>query len=237
MMDESLPPSPAAASDTSPHSDADWAHDPLAMQVLTVEHWSLLASRSMSWNESFSRAAMFLTALSSSVVALALVGQSTGYSASFIAFALILLPVVLFMGLATAARLSQVNSADLLYVQAMNRLRHAYLEIVPGVAPYISTASHDDLDSSIVPFTIDPHVNPYVQVFVTTPALVSVICSVLAGAIAGIIVSQLAAGLLAPIAAGSIVFLVCLIGLAAYRQREFRRLSGSLEVRFPRDRR
>ena len=33
-------------------------------QFLATEHWSLLATRSLSWNESFSRSSMFLTSLS-----------------------------------------------------------------------------------------------------------------------------------------------------------------------------
>ena len=38
-------------------------------QFLTTEHWSLLATRSMSWNEAFSRTSMFLSTLSAATVA------------------------------------------------------------------------------------------------------------------------------------------------------------------------
>lgn len=47
--------------------------DSVRMQILATEHWSLLATRSMVWNEMFTRAGMFLTTLSASIVALALV--------------------------------------------------------------------------------------------------------------------------------------------------------------------
>jgi len=73
----------------------------LRVQILSTEHWSLLATRSQTWNESFARAQMFVSALSASVIALALVAQSTGFESGFIAFALVLLPVVLFLGLTT----------------------------------------------------------------------------------------------------------------------------------------
>lgn len=43
------------------------------LQILSTEHWSLLASRSLGWNEVFSRTTMFLATLSGAVVALALV--------------------------------------------------------------------------------------------------------------------------------------------------------------------
>ena len=49
----------------------------LQLQVLSTEHWSLLASRSLAWNESFSRAGMFLSTLTGAIVALALVAQAT----------------------------------------------------------------------------------------------------------------------------------------------------------------
>ena len=48
----------------------------LRLQILTTEHWSLLSTRNLSWNEAFSRATMFLSLLSGAVVALALVARS-----------------------------------------------------------------------------------------------------------------------------------------------------------------
>jgi len=45
------------------------------VQILATEHWSLLATRSMTWSEIFSRAGIFLTVVSASVVALALVAR------------------------------------------------------------------------------------------------------------------------------------------------------------------
>ena len=32
-------------------------------------------------------------------------------------------------------------------LQAMNRIRHAYLEMVPTLAPYFSVSQYDDADS------------------------------------------------------------------------------------------
>ena len=47
----------------------------IKMQIMSTEHWSLLATRSLAWNETFMRAGMFLSTLSFAVVALATVGQ------------------------------------------------------------------------------------------------------------------------------------------------------------------
>src|SRR5256885_14505233 len=73
----------------------------MRLQILSTEHWSLLASRSLAWNESFSRAGMFLTTLSGAIVALGLVGGASGFGDGFTVFALVILPVVLFIGVAT----------------------------------------------------------------------------------------------------------------------------------------
>lgn len=75
------------------------------LQILTTEHWSLLSTRALSWNETCSRTAAFLAALSGAGVALALVAQATAFGEGFAMFALLIPPVVLFFGVATFARL------------------------------------------------------------------------------------------------------------------------------------
>src|SRR6266849_561070 len=88
----------------------------MRLQILSTEHWSLLASRSLTWNESFSRAGMFLTTLSGAIVALGLVGGATGFGEAFTLFALVILPVVLFIGVATVTRLGVANYHDAMCV-------------------------------------------------------------------------------------------------------------------------
>src|ERR1700716_4167894 len=77
----------------------------MRLQILSTEHWSLLAARSLAWNESFSRAGMFLTTLTGAIVALALVAQASAFGDAFTLFPLVILPVVLFIGVTTGMRL------------------------------------------------------------------------------------------------------------------------------------
>jgi hypothetical protein len=59
-----VPPHPATPQVTAgPHT----------LQILTTEHWSLLAARSLVYTEAMSRTSIFVAALSGAVVALALV--------------------------------------------------------------------------------------------------------------------------------------------------------------------
>jgi hypothetical protein len=62
------------------------------------------------WNEAMSRTTLFLTVLSAAVVSLALVARATGFGHRTTTLALALLPVVLFLGVATHLRLVQINA-------------------------------------------------------------------------------------------------------------------------------
>jgi hypothetical protein len=127
-----------------PPLDHTGAAASLRAQILATEHWSLLATRSMTWNEIFSRTGTFLTVLSASVVALSLVAQASDFGANFRAFALLVLPIALLVGFGTYLRLVEADIEDAWLVVGMNRLRHAYLEMAPELDPYFVTSPYDD---------------------------------------------------------------------------------------------
>jgi choline-glycine betaine transporter len=85
----------------------------LRLQILTAEHWSLASTRSLTYSESLSRVTMFLSVLSGSVVALALLVQVDHLRETFLAAAIPVLSVVLFVGVSTIVRLSELNREDL----------------------------------------------------------------------------------------------------------------------------
>lgn len=206
----------------------------LRLQVLATEHWGLLATRSLAWNESFTRAGMFLSTLSGSIVALALVAQATQFGGEFTLFALVILPVVLFIGISTFLRMGSSNYYDALCVVGMNRIRHAYMEITPEVEPYLVMGIHDDDDGIGRTMGAVPGTNVIVDIMVSTPFVVAVINSVIAGVIVTLVAEQLnlatplAFGL--PIVAGAAVF-----GLQALlATRGIATAVKSLEPRFPR---
>ncbi|WP_210480216.1 hypothetical protein [Naasia sp. SYSU D00948] len=113
-------------------------------QLLATEHWSLLASRSTTQSEVLVRINMFLTLVSAGLVSLALIGQATGFGESFRLFAVVVLAFICVVGVLTQVRVLNVGQEDLMYVLAMNRLRGAYVELDPGVAPYLMASTHDD---------------------------------------------------------------------------------------------
>jgi hypothetical protein len=211
--------------------------DPRAIQILATEHWSLLATRSLTWSESFSRTSLFLSVLSASVVALGLVGGATGFGKEFSFFALALLPVTLFVGAATFVRLDEVNLEDAMWVVGMNRIRHAYIEANPGLEKYFSSGWTDDEVGIAMTFgmTKDPTpANTLVHQFVTTPGMVAVIDGALAAAISGIALSVVTGpGMLATIPVALVVGVATTAVLMWTSVRRGRRVLASLETRFP----
>ena len=121
--------------------------DPRTITLLSTEHWSLLSARSLAYNEAFVRAGMFLTFLSTSFVALALVAQAMSFGRDFLSVAALVLAFDFVIGLTTFLRMNGANLDDLRANHGMARLRHAYTQITPIVTPYFTTPTHDDIDA------------------------------------------------------------------------------------------
>ena len=206
---------------------------PHALQILSTEHWSLLAARSLVYTEALSRTSIFVAALTGSVVALALVAQATDFGSGFVAFALVLLPVVYFLGIVTVARLGQVNLEDATWVQGMNRIRHAYLELAPELEPYFVTSHYDD-DRGVLQSSVAMREwPPWTQAFVAIPGVVAVIDSVVAGAIAGIAAIGVDLGTASAVASGAALFVLSLGGFTVWGRRLFARGRRQMVPLFP----
>ena len=216
-------------------ADGEGLAPALRLQILTTEHWSLLSTRAMSWNEAFSRVGMFLSALSGAVVALALVAGATGFSDGFMTFALLLLPVVLFAGVGTFVRLVAINGEDLRWVIGMNRLRHAYLEAAPELRPYFVTGWSDDEAGIMTTFGAVPGPGGFVHEFVTTPGLVAVVDGVVAGALAALIAVRSGADASVTLVGAVGVGVLTVALLAVHQYRRVVRPRGLLDARFPSD--
>jgi hypothetical protein len=207
----------------------------LRLQILTTEHWSLLSTRALSWNEAFSRATMFLSALTGAVVALALVAQATSFGEGFVTFALLILPVVLFVGVATFVRLVAINHEDVRWVIGMNLLRHAYLEAAPELIPYFITGWHDDEAGIMATFGARAGRGSFAHEFVTTPGVVGVIDGVLAGALTGIVTMRLGAGTSLTLGLAVLAALLTVGVLAVHQFRGVVRPRAQDLPRFPGD--
>jgi hypothetical protein len=217
---------------TSGHSDFGQAGAPAAVraQILATEHWSLLATRSMTWSEIFSRTGIFLTVLSATVVALSLVAQGTGFGQAFRVFALLVLPIALLVGLSTYIRLVEADIEDVWLVAGMNRLRQAYLQLEPELDPYFVTSHHDDEAGVLQTYSFQVGL---MHLFSGSPVIVGIIDAVISGVVAAVATQALGGMVGVQVAIGFVVTLVSGMLLGALGRRRLAQLRRDLQPRFP----
>ncbi len=201
------------------------------VSIMTTEHYNLQTGRAMTVSEATGRASLFVGAVSSGLIALALVAQLSHLGTAFFAFSLVVLPTLFFMGLITFRRVLQAGLADVTYSRGINRIRHLYLEYAPEMQPYFILGAHDDEEETLQQESMLP---TWVQGFFGMASMVAIITSVLAGSFLGMLFILFALPLWACIVAGVIGFLVSVVLLQTYQQGQWVRLGKSLPVNFPR---
>jgi hypothetical protein len=183
-----------------------------AVTFATTEHFNLQTARALTVSEANGRASIYLAALSGNLIALAFVGQMSRLGTEFYAFALILLPVLAFVGLVTFLRLVQSSIEDIAYANRIALLRSFYLRVSPELEPYLvavwGTRSAAPLDAE----TLAPSAW---QLTLTAAGMVAVVNSVVVAACAGLVLEAAGVHSLAiPVAVGAV------IGAAAFTLHE-----------------
>jgi hypothetical protein len=240
-MQESIPVGvaegrPLDQATTSASSTAGSLSDPRALQILSTEHWSLLAGRSLAYNEAFSRAGMFLSFLSATLIVIGFLIGTQGLSSDVVPVAAILLLADLFIGLATVSRLISASSEELQCLRGMNRIRHAYREMVPGIEPYFVSGFHDDARGVLAAYgdvrTVGG-LGAFVHGLSTTVGMIGTIDAMIFGALCGLTGVGLGTGAAAAVAVAVAGFVLAVIVVAAVGQRSAMRNQANAESRFP----
>jgi hypothetical protein len=207
------------------------------LQILATEHWSLLATRSLTYMESLGRVNMFLTILSGAVIALALVAQADHFGPAFFAIAIFMLAVVFLVGVFTVARLQALNRDDFRWVLAMNRLRHEYLQLHPELEANFTTSPYDDLPGALQTLGVDTtgtdRLGSMFHGLQTLPGMLSMIVASVGGAIGGLIAAGFGAAPAVVLLLGMAAFVLAALGMVTWLGRAMTGLSPGLEPRFP----
>jgi hypothetical protein len=178
-----------------------------AVTFATTEHFNLQTARALTVSEANGRASIYLAALSGNLIALAFVGQMSRLGAAFDAFALILLPVLAFVGVVTFLRLVQSSIEDIAYANRIALLRSFYLRVSPELEPYLVVVSEARPATAPSPGTW--------QLTLTTAGMVAVVNSVVIAACAGLVLEAAGVNTVAiPVAVGAV------IGAAAFTLHE-----------------
>jgi uncharacterized membrane protein len=228
--DAKQPPAPHSAS-PGPITSLD---DPRAIQILSTEHWSLLGARSLAYNEAFVRGGMFLTFLSMSFVALALLAQGMSFGDQFLNVAAIVLSFDLVIGVATYGRISGANADDLRALHGMARIRHAYTEMAPIVDQYFTTPTHDDLESVLLSYgkLPDSWIGQIGYALTTSGGMIGIVVSMVGGVLAGVISLMFLASEFA-IWVGLLGAILTFVLIVVYTFGSVERQQTTLDARFP----
>jgi hypothetical protein len=120
--------------------------DPQALlTILSTEHFTLQGARGSTVAESSARAALYVGAVSSALIALGFIAQASKLGTAFDAFALVALPTLYALGVFTFVRLVESSVESLLYGRAINRIRAYYRQLAGREARYLLLTGHDDL--------------------------------------------------------------------------------------------
>ena len=201
------------------------------LQFMTTEHFTLQTARAATVAEANGRAALFISAVSSGVVALAFIGQVSQMGEVFFLFALVLFPSLIFLGFVTFDRVLQTALEDWIYAAEINRIRHYYAELAPEMKRYFIESTHDDAPGVLQAIGIKPKTWQY---FLTGSGMVGVINSILVGVFTGIVlmfgVSQ---HIYVTVSIGAVVFAVSVWLHYKHQIRRFTEVGERMKTRFP----
>ncbi len=167
---------------TADRDDQDIRRRSEFLQALTTEHFALQSGRSATISESAGRSSLYLTTVSSAVVALALAAQVKDLGTLF---ALAILPVVFFLGLVTYGRLLQTGVEDTIYARAIGQIRRFYSEIEPARAGYFREIHGDRAGLRTIGLF-----RRWWQPFLTAAAMVAMVNAVVGGAFMAILIGR-----------------------------------------------
>jgi hypothetical protein len=211
---DDLPPARESASALPDRSSA-------FLNALLTEQFVMQSVRGVTVSESSSRASLYMTILSSALIAYGFLAE-TDVAPTYLG---VVLPIVFLLGIFTWERLVRTSLEDILAVGAIQRIRRYYATLLPGAEhffpqPTDRTAVNELLD-------IGAPSSSRGVVFTTSSAILTVNC-IVGGT--GIALALYEVGL---VAAGSIVIgvlagLVLFIALASYQLRQFRRVKAAV---------
>jgi fatty acid desaturase len=196
---------------------------PAAVTFVTTEHFTLQGARASTIAEATGRATMFLGAVSGGLVALGLIATAAGVRTPFYAFALILLPTLALLGLATFNRALQSGIEDLGYAHRIARLRGYYFRHALELDGYLL---------SVPPagrLRLQGIGGGRAQKFFTAAAMVGLVTAVLAGSAAGLL-AAVASGhsLIAALIAGVLVAVVVFAALIRFQVSAWKQAAALL---------
>jgi hypothetical protein len=200
------------------------------LTALTSEYTTLQSARSTTVFESNGRVAVYLSTVSSFVVALGFIGTVSRVGQPFYLFALVLLPAVFVLGTVTYMRTIQSGIEDLLLSRAMARIRRFFSELQPGAANLFMLSTNDDAAGHMFNMGIDPGRR---QLFYTAASAVLIVNGLVAGAFGALVSGGLGAPLSVSGGVGMVTGIVTVAVFLVDQSRRWRAAEEQIPPLFP----
>jgi hypothetical protein len=192
--------------------------------ALLTEHFVLESARGITVSESSSRASLYLTTLSSALVAFGFLAR-TPFALPFLGT---IVPIVVLLGLVTYERLVQTSLEDVAALASIQRIRRFYVTLLPGAEAYFPGLSDHRAPNEMLDVG---RRGSWRGVFFTLSSAIAVVNSVVAGV--GVVILGGVFGATSPLTiglgGGSAVVILVLHGL--YQEYRYARISRLLVVR------
>ena len=220
---QASPPLPATSTVDQPSLELERQRQ--LLQALTTEHFTLQTARTATIADSNGRSALYLSTVSSAVVALAFIGQVARLGQAFHLFALALLPALVLLGILTYLRLVQTAVEDLFYARAINRIRRHYVDLDQEASRWFVLCGYDDSAGVLAAMGLaTPGSAPsHRHLWSHAATMVAVVTSSIGGVGAALAANALGAGHLPVAASASVGMLVAVTGTAGFGWHQLRR--------------
>lgn len=127
--------------------------------------------------------------MSALLVVLVLTVQRTGFGAPFRVMAIGFAAVTLVMGTLTAIRVNMASQEDACLVAAMNRLRHAYVDLAPEIEPCLTVSTHDDDQGVLMTYAVGQARSVPLHVMGSTSFFLMTVNAIVAGTLGALVAS------------------------------------------------
>ena len=209
---------PAAALPDAAVSAAALPDRPAAfLSALLTEHFVLESARGITVTESSSRASLYLTMLSSSLVAFGFLAP-TEYAMGFLA---VIIPVVVLLGVSTYERLVQTSMEDIAALTAIQRIRRYYGTLLPGAGAYFTMPRGTHAPNELLEIG---RRRSWRGIFFTMSSAIAVVNSIVAGAGVALALTQSGADEPAAIAAGILAAMLLAVLHGLYQVHRYRQM-------------
>jgi len=182
---------------------------------LANEYFALSGLRSSSIAEAGTRATLFFTTLTGTVLAL---GFLAGTTSAVVPVAYAALPIVILLGLLSFLRLVDISVEDVGALRAINRIRTYYAGLVPEGTEYFPAPGQKQAINELV--DIGERRAPW-RAALTIAATVGVMDALVTGASLAFALSHLGTPTALAVVVGVIAALAIIWGMFVYQSRRF----------------